>query len=345
VPVFGIDPGAYLGGGVVATSAERDLSARGAPSARAGVSGLPRLSWPGRPVRTAFVLGGGGNRGAIQVGMLRALSERGIVPDLLVGTSIGAVNAAAFAGAPTIEGVYLAADLWRRIAAEDVFPRGRFDGTWRYLQRREAVYPIDGLRRVVRGFLRFEQVEDSPVPLVLVATRLDDGAEEWITAGPATEAVLASAALPGLYPSVELAGSHYFDGGVLDNVALAAALSAGARRIFVLLCGSVDISIPVFSRPYEAMFAAFGVALTGRLKRDLAAIGRDVDVVVFEGLMASGSGQPSDFSKTEEWIDQGYRTAREALDGYDEATKTRSASSTRGRSAAAIDKARKTLKR
>ncbi|MGA8680206.1 MAG: patatin-like phospholipase family protein [Acidimicrobiales bacterium] len=336
MPVFGIEPDSYTGGGVVTTNP--------ASSTGTAASGLPKLRWPGRRVRTAFVLGGGANRGAVQVGMLRALSERGIAPDLLVGTSIGAVNAAAFAGEPTIEGIYLAADVWRRIVAEDVFPRGRFDGTWRFLQRREAVYPIDGLRKVVRGFLRFERVEDSPVPLVLVSTRLEDGAEEWITEGPAVEAVLASAALPGLYPPMQVGGFHYFDGGVLDNVALATALSAGARRVFILLCGPVDISVPVFTRPYEAMFAAFGIALTGRLKRDLAGVGPEADVVVFEGLTASGRGEPVDFSRTEEWIEQGYRTARDVLDGYDAVVRARRSSAARARGAAAMDKARKRLR-
>jgi NTE family protein len=335
MPVFGVEAESYSGGGVVTTQGEPAVMAS---------SGLPKLTWEGRRVRTAFVLGGGANRGAVQVGMLRALCERDITPDLLVGTSIGAVNAAAFAGAPSIEGVYLAGDVWRRIVAEDVFPHGRFDGTWRFLQRREAVYPIDGLRRVVRGFLRFERIEDSPVPLVVVATRLEDGAEEWITEGPAADAVLASASLPGLYPQMERGGFHYFDGGVLDNVAVAAALSAGARRVFVLLCGAVDISTPVFSRPYEAMFAAFGVALGGRLKRDLAGIGPGVDVVVFEGLKASGRGEPADFSRTEEWIELGYRTARDVLDGYDEVVQARRPGAARARGAAAIGKARKRLR-
>jgi NTE family protein len=342
MPVFGIEADSYAGGGVVTTNPGA-AAADGSGAPVRAASGLPKLRWPGRRVHTAFVLGGGGNRGAVQVGMLRALSERGIAPDLVVGTSIGAINAAAFAGSPTIEGVYLAADVWRRIVAEDVFPRGRFDGTWRFLQRREAVYPIDGLRKVVRGFLRFERVEDSPVPLVVVATRLEDGAEEWITEGPAVEAVLASAALPGLYPQVELGGFHYFDGGVLDNVALGAALSAGARRVFVLLCSPVGMSLPVFSRPYEAMFGAFSVALGGRLKRDLAAVGSQVDVVVFEG-RTTGGFEPSDLSRTEEWIEQGYRTARDVLDGYDETIRARRNSEVRVRGAAAIDKARKRLR-
>jgi NTE family protein len=264
--------------------------------------------------------------------MLRALTERGIVPDLLIGTSIGAINACAFAGSPTIEGVYLAADVWRRILAEDVFPRGRFHGTWRFLERREAVYPSDGLRKVIGGFLRFERLEDSPIPLVVVAARLEDGVEEWINEGPALDCVLASAALPGLFPVMELGGSHYFDGGVVDNVAVSAALAAGARRVFLLLCGSVDLTVPVFARPYEAMFAGLSMALHARLKRDLALIGPDVDVVVFEARDVAAL-DVSDFSKTEELIDRGYQTAREVLDGYDEGVRARGharAAGTRG---------------
>jgi NTE family protein len=315
MPVFGVDPRSYAGGGIVAT--DPGPARYQDPATERDSPGLPRLTWPGRRIDTAFVLAGGGNRGAVQVGMLRALTEGGIVPDLLVGTSIGAINAAAFAGSPNIEGVYLAADVWRRILAEDVFPRSRFHGSWRFLERREAVYPSDGLRKVIGGFLRFERLEEAPIPLVVVAARLDDGAEEWLNEGPALDCVLASAALPGLFPVIELGGAHYFDGGVVDNVAVSAALAAGARRLFVLLCGSLDLTLPVFGRPYEAMFAALNMALHARLKRDLALIGADVDVVVFEAQGASV--EVSDFSKTEELIDHGYQTARDVLDAYTEA--------------------------
>ncbi len=311
MPVFGLAPGSYETGGVSVARSEGHV----VPSRTVVASGLPRLRWPGRRVSTAFVLGGGGNRGAVQVGMLRALVERAVVPELVVGTSIGAINAAAFAGSPTIEGVYLAADVWRRIAVEEVFPRSRFHGSWRFLERREAVYPIDGLRRVVEGFLRFEFLEDSPLPLVVVASRLDDGTEEWLLRGPALESILASAALPGLYPAVEIGGTHYFDGGVLDNVALSVARAAGAKRVFVMLCGPIGQSVPEFNRPYEAMLAAFGLALRGRLRRDLALVGPDVDVVVFEEPAVAGI-EPDDFSRTHELIEAGYRSARDVLDAY-----------------------------
>ena len=329
LPVFGVPARSYAGGGVAGRPPQAGRPGEAGWPGRAARPGkASRSSKASRRVRTAFVLGGGGNRGAVQVGMLRALTERGITPDLLVGTSIGAINAAAFAGAPTLEGVYLAAEIWRRLGTDDIFPRSRFHGSWRFLERRESVFSIDGLRKVVGGFLTFERLEDAPIPLVVVATRLEDGAEEWLSDGPALEAVLASAALPGMYPVVELGGAHYFDGGVLDNVALSAALAAGAEEIFVLLCGTVDAPAPTFTRPYEAMFSAFALALHGRLRRDLADVPPGVDVVVFEqpGRVLF---DPRDFSQTDKLIEAGYGAAREVLDDYAAAVAARGGSRTR----------------
>ncbi len=285
------------------------------PVFRAGTEGRAEGRVDG-DIDTVFVFGGGGNRGAAQVGMLRALTERSIVPDLLVGTSIGAINAAAFASYPSIEGVYYAAEVWRRIAAEHVFPRSRFHGSWRFLERREAVFANEGLAKVITGFLRFEELEDSKTPLVVVATRVEDGAECWLSEGSALDAILASSALPGLFPPVEIDGNHYIDGGVVDNVPITAGLAAGPRRIFVLLCGPVGSSGEVASRPYEAIVGAFGIALHARLRRDLASIPDDVDAVVLAGPPID-SVDLDDFSKTDELIDAGYQTARLVLDGYE----------------------------
>ncbi len=309
MPVYGVDRRSYEDGGLAAP---------------------PPSRFPGRPVETALVLGGGGNRGAAQVGMLRALVERGISPDLIVGTSIGALNGAAFAGSPTIEGVYLAADVWHRIGVDDVFTRGRFHGSWRYLERRPSVFSMDRLREIVTSYLRFEVLEDSPIPLLIVASRLDDGREEWFTEGPAAEAIMASAALPGLYPAVEIAGHRYFDGGVLDNVGLSAALAYGAKRVYVLLCGRVDAPPPSFSRPFEAMFSAFTLALGARLRRDLSQVPPGVDVVVVE-LPGAAMFDPQDFSRTDDLIAEGYQLARIALDEYAESAPARSRSPLRRR--------------
>jgi len=288
VPVYGVAPGPFVEGAVTR------------PGPVAFSVGVP--SRAPHPVETAFVLSGGGNRGACQVGMLRALCERGIVPDLVVGSSIGAVNAAFFA-----------AEMWRTVATHDVFPKGRLHGSWRFVERREAVYPIEGLRRLVGSFLRFDRLEDSLLPLTIVVTRLDDGVEEWLTEGPALEAVLASAALPAVFPAVEREGSRYIDGGVVDNTPLSVALAAGARRIYVLLCGGVN-SRPIDSgRPYEALLVAFGLSIRTRLRRDLATVPDDVDVIVLE---QSGVEEIlwQDFSHTEELLERGYVDARVVLD-------------------------------
>lgn len=262
---------------------------------------------------TAFVFSGGGNRGACQIGMLRALTERGILPDVLVGTSIGAINAAFYAGTPTLEGTYMAAEVWRGIASQDVFPRGRLHGSWRFVERREAVFPLDGLRKVVSSLLRFERLEESPIPLTVVATRLDDGVEEWISQGPALDALLASAAIPGVFPVVELNGTRYVDGGVVNNAPLSVALASGAQRIYLLLCSDVNSQLDTHERPVEAMLDAFGLALRARLRRDLAAIPDDVDVIVFEQ-SALDEVMWQDFSHTDELIAHGYARTRAVLD-------------------------------
>jgi len=299
MPVFGVAPGPFVEGAVTR------------PSPLAASVGVPARA--AHPIETAFVLSGGGNRGACQVGMLRALCERGITPDLVVGSSIGAINAAFFAGQPTLEGTYLAAEMWRTVATHDVFPRTRLHGSWRYVERREAVYPSEGLRRLVSGFLRFERLEEALVPLTVVATRLEDGVEEWLTEGPALESILASAALPAVFPSVDLEGNRYIDGGVVDNAPVSVALAAGARRIYLLLCGGVNSRSLEYGRPYEAMLVAFSLSIRTRLRRDLAAVPADVDVIVLE---QSGVEELTwqDFSRTEELLERGYLDARVVLD-------------------------------
>ena len=129
----------------------------------------------------------------------------------------------------------------------------------------------------------------------------------WLTEGPALEAVLASAALPAIFPSVELEGNRYIDGGVVDNTPLSVALAAGARRIYVLLSGGIQARSYDVVRPYEALLVAFGLSIRTRLRRDLAAIPADVDVIVLE---QSGVEELlwQDFSRTEELLERGYLT-------------------------------------
>lgn len=200
-----------------------------------------------------------------------------------------------------------------RIAQRRLRLDGTCHGSGQHIAGRPARWRRPGLRRLVNSFLRFDRLEDSLVPLTIVVTRLDDGVEERLTEAPALEAVLASAALPAIFPVVEREGSRYIDGGVVDKTPLSVALAAGARRIYVLLCGGVNSRPIDAGRPYEALLVAFGLSIRARLRRDLATVPADVEVIVLE---QSGVEEIlwQDFSHTEELLERGYLDARVVLD-------------------------------
>ena len=234
------------------------------PPRQRGIRRLLGLDPPEIPTKIAFVLAGGGSRGAAQVGMLAALVARGIRPDSVYGSSVGAVNSAGFVSDPTAVGVERMATIWRGLTSEDVFPHGRVPTPWRFLQQRESVHPNDGLRRVVETGTGIDRFEDTQVPLNIVATSLTDGRAKWFSTGSLTDAVLASAALPSLLPPVRIDGGVYIDGGVVDNVPISRAMEQGCNRIFVLLCGPLHYMPAPPRRPVEALLTAFFIAVHTR---------------------------------------------------------------------------------
>ena len=265
--------------------------------------------------RTAFVLAGGGSRGAVQVGMLDELVRRGIKADRVYGASVGAINGAAYAGNPTLDGVEHMAEVWRGVSGADVFPRGAFDGPWAYFQKRDAVHANSGLRKIIEAGLTYEDLEDAQLPIEVVTTSLTDGRERWITRGPAVEAILASSAIPAMFPPVTIDGDVLIDGGVVNNVPISRALAAQCDRIYVLLCGPLHYHPQLPRRPAEAVLTAFFVAVHARFVRELAALPPGVEVIVF-----SGGGDPAaqyrDFSGTTALIDEGRAEVAAVLDRY-----------------------------
>jgi NTE family protein len=265
--------------------------------------------------RTAFVLAGGGSRGAVQVGMLEELVSRGIRADLVFGASVGAINGAAYAGDPTLHGVQRMADVWRGVSGTEIFPRGTFDGPWAFLQKRAAVHANTGLRNIIESGIDFENLEDAEIPLEVVTTSLTDGRERWLTHGPAVEAILASSAIPSIFPPVTVDGDVLVDGGVVNNVPISRALSAGCDRIYVLLCGPLHYHPPPPRRPAEAALTAFFVAIHARFVRELALLPPGVDVIVFSG-GGEPSGQYRDFSGTATLIEEGRAEVAAVLERY-----------------------------
>lgn len=188
---------------------------------------------------TAFVLSGGGSLAAVQVGMMQALDERGIRPDLLVGTSAGAINAAYVAGygsgQTALEDL---ARLWTRIRRADVFPLRPVRGLLGALGVRDSLCSPDPLGRLLTAYLPYSRVDHAAIDLHVVATDLLTGQEVLLSDGDARRAVLASCAIPGIFPAVRRDDRLLADGALADNSAISQAAALGADRIYLLPTGT-----------------------------------------------------------------------------------------------------------
>ena len=264
---------------------------------------------------TALVLAGGSTRGAIQIGMLQVLAEHGFVPDRVYGSSVGAINGAGFAADPTREGVERMAQIWLGLKREDIYRAGRLHGPWLYFQQRDGVYANSGLREIIEKGFPFERLEEAVLPIEMVATSLTDGGERWFTSGPATDAILASAAMPAIFPPVEIGGVQYIDGGVVDNVPIQRAIDSGATRIVILLCSPPVVTPAPSRRPVESMVNALFIAIHARFVRDMAHLPDGVEVILCAG-PEGATREFDDFSTTAHLIALGRAEASEIVRRY-----------------------------
>ncbi len=257
---------------------------------------------------TAFVLSGGAAMGALQVGMLRALLERRILPDVILGCSVGAINGVVLAGEPSLATVGRMQDIWMDLVDRDLLPTGFLPSTVQLVRRGESIGTNDALRALLDEILPAERFEDLPVEFQCVATNVDEAREHWFTTGPLAEAVLASSSIPAVFPIVEIEGVRYFDGGVVDDVPVERAVELGAERIVILQVGGVDRPRPDARRPLDMARLAYWVARRHRLLEDLARIPADVEVVI----LPNGDPDPvryNDLSRSAQLMDLAYRSS------------------------------------
>lgn len=265
-------------------------------------------SHPDTP-KTAFVLGGGGNLGAVQVGMVRALLEQGIAPDLILGCSVGALNGAAIAGDPTVGGADRLVEVWGSLHGTDVFPPSGLSSVVSLLRRgRHSLGTNDGLRRLIETMLDYRNFEEAAVPLQVVATSLTTGVERWFSVGPIVEPILASAALPAVYPPVEIHGELHVDGGVVDNVPIARAVALGAERVYVCHVGNFERPRPTPKRPVDVLLQSFSIARNHRFSTDVNRPWPGVELIVLPAVNP-GVLHRGDFRRATELIDLGYEAA------------------------------------
>jgi NTE family protein len=263
---------------------------------------------------TAFVLSGGASLGAIQVGMLRALVDRDVRPDMIVGTSVGAVNGAFLASrGVTTESVDELTALWLGMRRGNVFPVEPLTGLLGFLGARRNLVPVAALRRLVTRHTDHELLEDLPIPLHVIACDVHTGEEVRLSAGPLAEAVMASAAIPGVLPPVEWEGRLLMDGGVVDNTPISHALELGADHVYVLPTGGPCELLQAPRGALGMLVHATTLMVAQRFAEEAAAFaGRD-DVTILPPPCPIDV-QPMDFGQAGRLIDGAQAAADAFLD-------------------------------
>ena len=230
---------------------------------------------------TAFVLSGGGSLGAVQVGMLEALAERHVRPDLLIGTSAGAINAAYVAGhgttGPALENL---ASIWCGLRRRDVFPSDPFRHLLAMTGRRPALCSNSSMGHLIADHLPFARLEDAAIPVHVVATNLLSGEEVLLSRGDAISAVIASASIPGVLPPVEREGLTLVDGGVANNAALSQALVLGADEVYVLPAGYACALEGPPTSALAVVVQALTLLIQRRLITEVEALSKSVSVKI-----------------------------------------------------------------
>lgn len=185
---------------------------------------------------TAFVFAGGGSHGAVQVGMLREILARGERADFVVGASAGAINAAWFSRDPTVAGAAELETLWRAVRRADIMPL-RLRSIWNLVSRADSIFDGKALRALFERRLGAYDFAQARAPLHIVATDAGTGREVVLSRGGVVDALMASTAIPAVFPSVFLEGRELVDGGVANNTPLSTAVRLGATRVVVLPTG------------------------------------------------------------------------------------------------------------
>jgi NTE family protein len=266
----------------------------------------------GQP-KTAFVFAGGGSFGAIQVGMLHSLVSHGIAADMVLGSSVGALNGAYYAGAPTLQGVRELEAIWRSLRRQDIFPV-----TWRtllgFVRRRDFLVTPDGLRKLIDTHLPYRNLEDAKIPIHVIATDILSAETVVLSKGPACEAILASAAIPAAFAPVQMSDLFLADGAISSNTPVRAAVARGAQRLIILPTGyACARQTPPVGAVANALHA-LTLLIARQLISELEHLPPEIDYYVLPPLCPL-DGSPYDFSHTGELIARAIESTNEWIDG------------------------------
>ena len=272
--------------------------------------------------KIAFALGGGGHMGANEVGMLRALIEHGVRPDLVVGTSVGALNGAAIAADPSAETVARLRSLWTTLDEASIFGGSWLNGATNLVRRRTHLHSNATLRALIETMVPATRFDELAVPFQCVAACIERASEHWFSEGPLADAILASAAVPGVLPPVEIGGEHFVDGGVVNSIPISRAVELGATEIYVLHVGRIERPLEPPRNLVQVAAVTFEIARRHRFARDLASL---PDGVVAH-VLPSGEPEPPRATDLSQYnyrdrkavvrrISRAYRATQQYLEG------------------------------
>jgi NTE family protein len=266
---------------------------------------VPATDHPG-PIKTAFVFAGGGSFGAIQVGMLQSLVAHGVTADMVVGSSVGALNGAFYAGEPTLKGVERLADIWRGLKRNDVFPI-----TWRtmlgFLWRRDFLITHDGVRKLIDDHIPFQRLEQARLPVHVVTTDIITGDSVVFSEGPTSQAIVASTGIPGAFSPIHYKNYYLADGAISSNTPIRVAVAKGARRLIILPTGHACANdAPPVGAVANALHA-LTLLIARQLVSELESLGPEIEYFVVPPLCPL-VGSPYDFSRTADHIERAIET-------------------------------------
>ena len=262
--------------------------------------------------KTAFVFAGGGSLGAVQVGMLRELTRHGLKPDLVVGSSVGALNAAYFAGAPNAAGVERLEQVWCCLRRHHVFPV-TLRSILRFAGGEGHLIDPSNLRSLIERHIPFLNLEDAAIPVHVIATNLG-GMAVCLSSGPAIDRILASAAIPAAFPFVRIDDQYLIDGAIGSNTAILTAAKLGATRIIVLPTGfACDLREPPKGAIARALHA-ITLLIANQTVRDLKELTGKVDISIVPNLCPLAVS-PYDFSSAAQLIERTADNTRKWIEG------------------------------
>ena len=259
----------------------------------------------GQP-KTAFVFAGGGSFGAVQVGMMQSLASHGVTADMVVGSSVGALNGAFYAGEPTADGVKRLAEIWRGLKRHDVFPIS-VRTLLGFLWRRDFLIPHDGIRKLVDDHIAYRNLEEAKLPVHIVTTDIITGDSVVLSDGPTADAVVASTAIPGAFSPIHYRDYYLADGAVSSNTPVRIAVKKGAKRLIILPTGHACANqAPPVGAVANALHA-LTLLIARQMVDELENLGPDIEYYVVPPLCPL-VGSPYDFSRTAEHISRAIDT-------------------------------------